>query len=462
MEKDKYREIIEDFANDIDQAKSKKGPMPEEIVIDFRDNKKTNTPSTVYTVPISLLRFRKENGRIASDVASYEKAHGVLREDNANDQKILAGFLKAKDPETTEILKKAIKQKGQEEPAIITADGFLINGNRRRLVLEMLLEETSDSSYERMKVVILPGKKDDGGAPTIREIEQIENRYQLQKDGKSEYSNFDRALSIRRKMRAGMSLEDQLRDDPVTSGMSPKEFKKELQRYEEEFLKPLECVDRYLSWLGKEEMYTLISAGRGDRENRWQAFIDYQKFYKRLLDPEERMKLGVEEKEVYKIETMAFNLIRLRDFSQIGLKLYTLIRSLPKYVKDQIAKKELLEIVPLVNKTPVPEDEDKSEDGDSEKRWANANQAAIRRQVYKAKETLEHKGMMEKPLDLLRQSLDKLNHDGMDVGAVKFGDLTEALHIAENIERRAKELKNEFYQTKKNSDANLEKFNRSK
>lgn len=79
MEKDKYRDIIEDFANEIEKAKSKKGPMPEEIVIDFRDNKKTNTPSTVYTVPISLLRFRKENGRIASDLASYEKEHGVLR-----------------------------------------------------------------------------------------------------------------------------------------------------------------------------------------------------------------------------------------------------------------------------------------------------------------------------------------------------------------------------------------------
>jgi len=67
-----------------------------------------------------------------------------------------------------------------------------------------------------MKVVILPGKDStkEGGPPTLLEIEKIENRYQLQSDGKSEYYGFDRALSIKRKIQIGLSLEDQLRDDP--------------------------------------------------------------------------------------------------------------------------------------------------------------------------------------------------------------------------------------------------------
>ena len=51
----------------------------------------------------------------------------------------------------------------------------------------------------RQWVVILPGGDDEGGPPTIKEIEQIENRYQLQSDGKSEYTNFDRAISIQEK-----------------------------------------------------------------------------------------------------------------------------------------------------------------------------------------------------------------------------------------------------------------------
>ena len=56
-----------------------------------------------------------------------------------------------------------------------------------------------DERFKTMKAVILPGKDDVGGPPTLLEIEQIENRYQLQSDGKAEYYAFDRALSMRRK-----------------------------------------------------------------------------------------------------------------------------------------------------------------------------------------------------------------------------------------------------------------------
>ena len=38
----------------------------------------------------------------------------------------------------------------------------------------------------KRKAVILPGKDDVGGPSTLLESEQIENRYQLQSDGKAE------------------------------------------------------------------------------------------------------------------------------------------------------------------------------------------------------------------------------------------------------------------------------------
>ncbi|GAG80751.1 unnamed protein product, partial [marine sediment metagenome] len=73
------------------------------------------------------------------------------------------------------------------------------NGNRRKLALDELSKV--DDKFNWMKVVVLPGKEDPGGPPTMLEIEQIENRYQLQSEGKAEYYKFDRALSIRRKIR---------------------------------------------------------------------------------------------------------------------------------------------------------------------------------------------------------------------------------------------------------------------
>ena len=103
---------------------------------------------------------------------------------------------------------------GQREPAFITCDGFLINGNRRKMVIDQLKSDfPEDDRYPFMKVVILPGLNEPGGPPSLVEIEKLENRYQLQSDGKSEYYGFDRALSMKRKIELGLSLEEQLRDD---------------------------------------------------------------------------------------------------------------------------------------------------------------------------------------------------------------------------------------------------------
>ena len=92
----------------------------------------------------------------------------------------------------------------------------------------MVLHELSeiDKKFNLMKVVILPGPEEEGGAPNLREIEMLENHYQLQSDGKAEYTNFDAALSIRRKEEIGYSLEEQLRDDPKYISLNQTEFNK--------------------------------------------------------------------------------------------------------------------------------------------------------------------------------------------------------------------------------------------
>jgi hypothetical protein len=449
--KDAVREIVDDFAAAIKEA-SVMGTKPEKCVINFRNEKVEKTERNIVSIPLALLRFRKENGRIASDVYSYEKEHGPVREDNADDQKILAGFLLEKDPEVTEVLTKSIQQGGQEEPAIITCDGFLINGNRRKLVLGRLFEKTHDARFERMRVVVLPGKGDPGGPPTNREIEQIENRYQFFQDGKSEYSTFDRAISVRRKMAVGMTLAEQLRDDPVHASLSEKDFKKILQKYENDFLHPLACVDRYLEHIGEPGMYKLVSSSIGAKENRWQAFIDYYNYlYKRLEDPAERVKM----------ETLAFNLIRFKDFSRFRTKLHQLIRYLPEYLANPQAKKELLPIA-LIKSAVGNEQTDTSESPEEiDNHWINANRTEIIRQVNKAKDAVERKDEMDKPIGLLDQSLQKLNHDQMDPSAILVQDLPQAMSLAEMIRDRAEELRKEFYQYQKSTENLLNKHGRA-
>lgn len=305
---DREREIIEDFAKDIERRKEP-GNSPEKTVIEFRNDRKRGKAGErdIYLIPTDLLRFRKYNGRIASDISSYEQIHGFLDESLNATQEIIRGFLFKKDTENNLKLNKSIEHSGQIEPAIITCDGFLINGNRRKMTLDEL-------GISTMKVVILPGKLDEGGPPTNKEIEQIENRYQLQSDGKSEYTNFDRAISIQRKIQAGLSLRHQLLDDPSHSGLTDKEFNKVLKKYDDEFLGPLSCIDRYLEDLGRSKMYDNISEGKADRDGRWYSFIPYYQLYKQLRDEKSRIKLEVEEDEIGDIEDMAFKIIRKKNF----------------------------------------------------------------------------------------------------------------------------------------------------
>ncbi|SVE62514.1 uncharacterized protein METZ01_LOCUS515368, partial [marine metagenome] len=201
------RKIIPDFADEIKRRKLE-DTTPSKVVIPFRNEHRTDKERDVVSVPIEILRFRKENGRIISNVLNYEQEHGILKENSDATQVELRKFLSEKDPEKTKELMNSIRSSGQRDPAVITCDGFLINGNRRKVAIDALHEDTGEDEYSRMKVVILPGKDDPGGPPTKKEIEQIENRYQLQSDGKSEYTRLDQAISIRHKRDSGMSLKE--------------------------------------------------------------------------------------------------------------------------------------------------------------------------------------------------------------------------------------------------------------
>ena len=135
------REIIDDFAEEIRQKKITT-TKPSKTVINFRNEYIDKHERDIVKVPIDILRFRKDNGRIASDVSDYEHTHGPLDESSEEAQIELRKFLENKDPEKTDILSKNILHSGQREPAIITCDGFLINGNRRKMVMARLRSST--------------------------------------------------------------------------------------------------------------------------------------------------------------------------------------------------------------------------------------------------------------------------------------------------------------------------------
>ncbi len=452
MTQEAVRVIIDDFSKAIESRKTE-GPRPQTCVINFRDEQRTQYERKVYLVPTELLRYRKDNGRIASDVMNYERYKGVLDEKSKTAQEVIETFLNNKDLEKTEELMQSVLHSGQKEAAIITCDGFLINGNRRLMVLNELFKKTNDPKFQWMKVVVLPGRGNPGGPPTIREIEQIENRYQLQSEGKAEYTAFDKALSIRRKVKAGMSLEEQLKDDPTTAGLSRKEFEQKVREYRAKYLEPLKCIDEYLEHFDRPGLYGTIASGVGDPEGRWQAFVDYSLRLDRILsDPEARARHGIREDEVGRIKDVVFKIIRKRSFQDLP-KLHKIIRDLPKYVSDRHAKEELLKIASIETTLPEKERVDSKnhplDERESDLRWGEKHATILIRQVKRAIQIHTQREEREKPLDLLIGALAKLNNENMDIPAIEVFQLDDAMKYAKEIQQRAKEIESEIYHHQK-------------
>lgn len=447
------REIIDDFAEEIIKRKRTIG-APKKAVIYFRNEQKDHCERPIYDVPIEILRFRKDNGRIASDVLSYEKNLSPLSEQSQEDQEKLEKFLFDKDREKTEKLINSLRHSGQIEPAVITCDGFLINGNRRKMALKKLSEKyPNEERFKTMRVVILPRKGEEGGPPTLKEIELIENRYQLQSDGKADYYNFDRALSMRHKIDIGISLEEQLRDDPDYSSLTEREFKKKVEEMRNEYLGPLDCVDKYLQYLGRDGLYNTVSEGRDDREGRWQAFIDYyQSVHKKLLDEKQRIKMGVEEDEIGRIEDAAFKIIRKRELSKLG-KVHSIIRELPKLISEPESKKEIIKISNIDNS--LTDEEKINKDGDEydlrvqDAIWGKKNEKELMERLYKAKGITNYINESEAPLDLLQSALNKLEHDKMDLRSIQISELDRAMDLVRRIAARIKFLESEGYRIEK-------------
>ncbi|RJP70542.1 MAG: hypothetical protein C4539_06230 [Ignavibacteriales bacterium] len=450
------RLINEDFATEITNRATIADPPSEEVIY-FRNWHLIRRKSPIKIVPVELLRYRKDNGRIASDVLSYEKMHGILIEKSEETQKILKKFLDEKDVEKTTELMNSIRHASQRDPAIITSDGFLINGNRRKLALERLFEETKDERFKWMRVVILPGKDDveNGGAPTIYEIEQIENRYQFQSEGKAEYYSFDKALSMRKKIDHGMLLEEQLKDDPNFAHLEQNEFQKVVKKYREDYLEPLRCIDKYLESLGRTALYDTISSGITDKEGRWQAFLDYYNLVeKKLLDKDKLYELGLKEDQVGVVRDVAFKIIRKREFKDLP-KVHMIMRKLPQILKNPEAREEILKLKKIkmeLQSEKIIEDGKEIDERKKDNIWASDNAVELQHHVAKALHLITYQEEKEKPIDLLKSALQKLTHKDLKAANIESSDLKEARKIALEIEDTANKLAKEFFDWEKLSN----------
>jgi hypothetical protein len=87
-------------------------------------------------------------------------------------------------------LKQDLSERGQQEPAIVTADGVLINGNRRSAALRSLYVEDNHPSARYVQCLVLPADA------TAAELIDLETELQIARDFKQEYGWINEAFLI--------------------------------------------------------------------------------------------------------------------------------------------------------------------------------------------------------------------------------------------------------------------------
>lgn len=139
-------------------------------------------------VRFSVLNFRT---RVEQD--AYEKKHGtpnLFREDPLGPAAQEAQYQILRSQPGFDRLKEDLQLRGQQEPAIVTADGVLINGNRRSAALRSLYVDDGERKGQYVECLVLP--KD----ATVEEMTDLEAELQVAETFQEDYGWLNDALLI--------------------------------------------------------------------------------------------------------------------------------------------------------------------------------------------------------------------------------------------------------------------------
>jgi len=252
----------------------------------------------VIKVETRFLLFRLVNGRTRRKQIEFLDLNSDFDSDIFTDPESLMA-----QEVQREILLKLAKEDGLYEnlknelmknPAIITHDGFVINGNRRLAAL-------IDMGEQYMDCCVLP----ENSVPL--DLYELELELQMSRDFIADYNWVDELLHIR----YGLEL---LKDEKA---IIAKKMRLELKELEQK-IRMLILVDLYLEWLNKPGMYHII-------EKHEQVFMDMEKFHNKL-------KSELEQKN---LRNMVFNIITSPPKEG---RLYTHVKQLIKYFDKTIQK----------------------------------------------------------------------------------------------------------------------------
>lgn len=223
----------------------------------------------IIEIDTDYLMFRLENSRTEIQQLKYLRENPSLPKNLFSDPESMTAQA-AQETILTQINRAAgkdfyedLKTRGQDEPAIITFDGYLINGNRRTAALKNL-----GASY--INCVVLPEDT------TPKDIYALEQELQISQDFREPYHWINELRNIRK------GIED------IRYGYKEGEIAKRL-RIDIKELKAkrrmLELIDSFLEWRGIVGEYDYPKL-----EDTEQIFIQLEKAIKKYSKEPHKLK----------------------------------------------------------------------------------------------------------------------------------------------------------------------------
>ncbi|MBK9636723.1 MAG: hypothetical protein IPO63_02500 [Bacteroidetes bacterium] len=260
----------------------------------------------VIRIDCDYLMFRIENSRTEIQQMKYLREHSGLPSDlfkdpeSSNAQEIQEIILNQINKNAGKDFFDDLALRGQDESAIITHDGYLVNGNRRTAALKQLGERY-------INCAVLPEDT------TAKDIYELEQELQLSQDFREPYHWINELRNIRR------GIEDS------RYKYTEKEMAQRLRMSLSEIkskLKMLDLIDAFLIWKNIDENYDYEKLDETE-----QIFIQLEKVSKKYKNDDAKFRelrnAVFHLIEVKPAKGRLYNYVMdlIRNFDQIYLKL---------------------------------------------------------------------------------------------------------------------------------------------
>lgn len=260
----------------------------------------------VYKVPLEYLVYNKYNGRILSRTKSLEKQNYKIDADTDEGKKIIADLLWDSKVDRNRKTLQDIYDFEQQKVGIITKDGIIVDGNRRVMLLNKILENPKYSKkYNYFKAVILPVALEDDPL----EIEELETKFQMGEDEKLGYNPTEKYLKAK-EIYLKITKESivDLKNLNAIAVQKIADWMGESISEVEKYLNTIAVMDDYLDYLGVDGIYTQL-------DSREDQFLSLQKWLNAFYGTESRRGFdGYEDLDVDDLKHIAFDYIRIRNY----------------------------------------------------------------------------------------------------------------------------------------------------